>query len=160
MYAGHTPAASALTRFFLASFRFHAGLMAAGGRLTKPLELSAAQWQVLSTIARAERPETVANVGRLMGLTRQAVQRVANDMVSTGLLQCQPNPHHKRAPLFSMTAKGRALFDDVTARQVVWANALAKELEAIDIDRATELITQLSARFEAKVGEAQQADGS
>lgn len=153
MYPGHTPDASALTRFFLTSFRFHSGLMAAGGRLTKPLGLTAAQWQVLSTVARADRPETVANVGRLMGLTRQAVQRLANELVSSGVLRSEQNPHHKRAVLLFLTPKGSELFAAMAARQVAWANALAEGLSAEEIERATATIALIAARFEAGVGE-------
>jgi DNA-binding MarR family transcriptional regulator len=142
-----------LTRFFLDSFRFHSGLMTAGERLTKPLGLTAARWQVLSTVARADRPETVANIGRLMGLTRQAVQRVVNDMLLAGLLESAPNPHHKRAVLVRPTPRGREMFDKLTTQQVVWANALAEGLSERDIERATAIIGRITLGFQARVGE-------
>jgi DNA-binding MarR family transcriptional regulator len=153
IYPGHTPAASALTRFFLDSFRFHSDLIAAGERLTKPFGLTAARWQVLSTVARADRPETVANIGRLMGLTRQAVQRVVNDMMQAGLLESTINPHHKRAVLVCTTPRGREIFDELSAQQVVWANALAEGLSEQDIERATAIIGRITLGFQARVGE-------
>jgi DNA-binding MarR family transcriptional regulator len=142
-----------LTRLFLDSFRFHSDLMAAGERLTKPLGLTAARWQVLSTVARADRPETVANIGRLMGLTRQAVQRVVNEMILEGLLESAPNPHHKRAVLVRPTPRGREKFDEVTAQQVVWANALAEGLSEQDIEQATAIISRITLGFQTRTGE-------
>jgi DNA-binding MarR family transcriptional regulator len=142
-----------LTRFFLDSFRFHGSLMAAGERLTRPFGLTAAQWQVLSTVARADHPETVANIGRLMGLTRQAVQRVVNEMILAGLLESAPNPHHKRAVLVRQTPRGREMFDELTAQQVVWANALAEGLSEQDIERATAIMSRITLAFQTRVGE-------
>lgn len=127
--------------------------MAAGERLTKPFGLTAARWQVLSTVTRADRPETVANIGRLMGLTRQAVQRVVNDMMQAGLLESALNPHHRRAVLVCPTPRGREIFNELTAQQVVWANALAQGLSEQDIERATDIIGRLTSGFQSRVGE-------
>lgn len=153
VYPGHSEAGAALTRLFLASFPFHGSLMAAGERLTKPLGLTSARWQVLSVVARAERPETVANIARIMGLTRQAVQRVANELAKAGLLGFEPNPHHKRAVLVVLTDSGRISFDEVRARQVPWVNMLAEGLDPSHILTATRLLQKLSKRFEEQVGE-------
>lgn len=127
--------------------------MGAGDRLTKPVGLTAARWQVLSTVARSDRPESVANIGRLMGLTRQAVQRLVNEMVASDLLRCEPNPHHKRAVLVILTPTGRTMFEEITTRQVMWANTLAQGPSAEDINRANTAIAQLTQQLEARVGE-------
>lgn len=153
IYPGHTPEASALTRFFLDVFRFHNALMAAGERLTKPVGLTAARWQVLSTIARSSRPESVANIARLMGLTRQAVQRLANEMVASGHLRFEPNPNHKRAALLVLTCSGRKMFEEITSRQVMWANALAEGQSEEDIRKANAAILRLTQQLETRVGE-------
>lgn len=153
IYPGHTPEASALTRFFLDVFRFHSALIAAGDRLTKPVGLTAARWQVLSTVARSPRPESVAHIARLMGLTRQAVQRLANEMVASGLLYYEPNPHHKRAALLILTLSGREMFEVITNRQVLWANALAEGQSEEDIRKANAAVVQLTQQLEARAGE-------
>lgn len=153
MYPGHSPEADSLTLFFLESFRFHGALMAAGERLTAPVGLTAARWQVLSTIARAKQPETVANVGRIMGLARQGVQRIVNDLVADGLLRTTANPQHKRALLICLTDRGHEAFQSVTARQVPWANALAANLDSAKIDEARSLIAMLSQLLDGRVGE-------
>ena len=143
VYSGHSPAADRLTLFFLESFRFHGALMAAGERLTAPVGLTAARWQVLSTVARAKQPETVANIGRIMGLARQGVQRIANELKISGMVRMAPNPHHKRAPLICLTDAGTEAFRSITARQVPWANALAAQLDADTIEQARLLMMAL-----------------
>jgi DNA-binding MarR family transcriptional regulator len=125
--------------------------MAAGERLTRPLGLTAARWQVLSAVARAEQPETVAGIGRLMGLSRQAVQRVANEMTSEGLLESILNPSHRRSPLLRPTREGRALFERMTERQVAWANTLAQGLSEGDIEQAIAVIAAIMPRFALEV---------
>lgn len=153
VYRGHTAKAAALTRLFLTSFPYHGALMAAGERITADQGLTAARWQVLSTVARADRPEPVANVARIMGLTRQSVQRTADELARDGLIAFGPNPHHKRAALIHLTDKGRKAFEAITKRQVPWANALAKDLDADDIETAIAVLTALRGKFEAKLGE-------
>lgn len=153
VYPGHSPAADKLTLFFLESFRFHGSLMAAGERLTAPVGLTAARWQVLSTVARAKQPETVANIGRIMGLTRQGVQRNVNELVADGLLRTTANPHHKRALLISLTDMGHEAFQSVTDRQVPWANALSAEFDAEHIDQARSLMAALTQMLDVRTGE-------
>ena len=153
VYRGHSSGADKLTLFFLESFRFHGALMAAGERLAAPVGLTAARWQVLSTIARAKQPETVANIGRIMGLTRQGVQRIVNELVAGGMLRIATNPNHKRASLIRLTDMGQKAFVSITDRQVPWANALAAELDDDKIDVARLLMATLADLLGKCVGE-------
>ena len=153
VYKGHSTKGAALTELFLVSFPYHGALMAAGDRLTVDVGLTAARWQVLSTIARSDRPEPVANVARIMGLARQSVQRSADELERAGLITFGPNPHHKRAPLTLLTQKGRMAFDEITRQQVPWVNALAKDFEAGAIVAAVGLLKALRAKLEQQVGE-------
>lgn len=153
VYQGHSSAADKLTLLFLESFRFHGALMAAGERLTAPVGLTSARWQVLSTVARATQPETVANIGRIMGLTRQGVQRIVNELVAGGMLCVAPNPHHKRASLICLTDMGHETFLSISDRQVPWANALAAEMDGNKIDVARSLMAKLTDLLANNVGE-------
>jgi len=140
-----------MTDLILETFRLHGALLAAGDRLTGPVGLTSARWQVLSSVARATHPAPVAHVAREMGLTRQAVQRIADHLVADGLLSYQDNPHHKRAALVVVTARGRTAFEAVTARQVPWVNALARGVAHDEIAAATDVLRRLEARLNALV---------
>lgn len=148
-YAGHTRNGSALTELILSTFRVHGALLAAGDRLAHPLGLTAARGQVLGSVAGLAQPAPVAHVAREMGLTRQSVQRVADQLVADGLLEYQHNPHHKRAPLVVMTAHGQKVFARVTARQVPWVNDLARGVSSRDIGVAIDVLRRVEERLSA-----------
>lgn len=124
--------------------------METGAQLVSPLGLSAARWQVLSSVARAAHPGPVAHVARDMGLSRQSVQRLANLLVADGLLEYRENPHHKRAPVLLLTTHGRHAFDATVKKQVKWANALAAGVKPADIRTAIAVLHKIEGRLQAK----------
>lgn len=148
--AGHTRNGSALTELILRTFRVHGALLAAGDRLAHSLGLTAARWQVLGSVAGLPHPAPVAHVAREMGLTRQSVQRIADQLVAEALLEYQDNPHHKRAPLVVMTARGRKAFAGVTERQVPWVNDLARGVSSRDIAVAVDVLRRVEERLASR----------
>lgn len=153
---GHSPAGAATTALILQSLRLHGVLVAAADELTKPVGLTAARWQLLSGVARAAHPAPVARLAREMGLARQSVQRVADQLVAEGLLAFQDNPHHRRAALLVITDQGTRAFEAITARQVPWVNGLARGLSLDEITVATHVLRRLGERLDA-VGGAEHA---
>jgi DNA-binding MarR family transcriptional regulator len=144
----HTPGGEALTGLVLAVFRLNGQLLAAGDRLVADLGLTSARWQVLGAIALAPSPQPVAWLARNMGLNRQGVQRLVNEMRDDGLVELRPNPHHRRAHLVVLTRHGQDAFAAATALQVPWANALAKGIASEDLVAAGQALKLLSERLE------------
>lgn len=105
-----------------AIFRVHGTLIATGDRIGAAQGLTSARWQILGTLTLAGEPLTVAQIARLMGLTRQAVQRVTNDLEQAGMLTMRDNPAHKRARLAWPTNQGRAAYAAVMTE---WAHLAA-----------------------------------
>jgi DNA-binding MarR family transcriptional regulator len=93
-------------------------------------------------------PLSVAAIARNMGLTRQAVQRVADDLERAGFVRFAPNPHHQRAKLVVLTASGTAACRAATARQAPWANRLAAGLDHRRIRAATTILRAISQRLD------------
>ena len=139
-----------VTELILETFRLNGCLMAAGDALVADLGLTSARWQVLGAIALSPVPLPVAHLARNMGLTRQAVQRVANEMARDGLLGFEPNPHHQRAKLVVLTERGRAAYDAAMKRQAPWAADLAAGLSAKQIAAATETLRTVRQRLEGQ----------
>lgn len=137
-----------MTQFILASFRLHGLLMAAGARLTHGVGLTSARWQVLSAVARSPEPKPVAWVARDMGLARQSVQRVVDDLEAAGLLSFEPNPYHKRAALMVITVQGRQAFEAMTALQVPWINGLAEGTKVREIETALHVLQGLCRKLQ------------
>lgn len=99
----------------LAIFEANGRLVDAGNALVQPIGLTTAWWQVLGALGYAPAPLSVAQIARNMGLTRQAVQRVADLLEKHGLVRFEPNPHHKRAKLVLLTSAGQAALSEAEA---------------------------------------------
>ena len=69
--------------------------------------LSRLEGLILLAITESDQPQTAPQVGRVLGHSRQVVQRAANHLVELGLLQKLPNPDHKTAHLLEVTDAGK-----------------------------------------------------
>ncbi|MEM7068734.1 MAG: MarR family winged helix-turn-helix transcriptional regulator [Pseudomonadota bacterium] len=144
-----TETGEAVTELILDVFRLNGRLLIAGDRLVADLGLTSARWQVLGAIAYAERPEPVSWHARNMGVHRQGVQRIVNELEKEGIVEFQPNPHHKRAHLVVLSTKGKNLFEQALKIQAPWVNALSTDLTSKEISAAKAVVKQLTARLEA-----------
>ncbi|WP_300037103.1 MarR family transcriptional regulator [uncultured Roseobacter sp.] len=138
----------AVTALILEVFRLNGRLLLAGDRLVSDLGLTSARWQILGAIAYAEQPESVAWHARSLGVHRQGVQRIVNEMRKEGIVDFQPNPQHKRAHLVVLTAQGQKLYEAAIARQNPWVNDLSQGLSAAEIAAAHKVIGLLRARLQ------------
>lgn len=143
----------ALSALFLDIFRANALLVASGDDLVAPLGLTSARWQVLGTVAMAPTPQPVAHIARDMGLARQSVQRLVNELADAGLVDLKDNPHHKRAKLICLSEGGRRSFDAIHKLQRPWVDGLAEGLETEKIAIAAEVLQSLRARLEQQLGD-------
>jgi DNA-binding MarR family transcriptional regulator len=148
-------ASNALSALFLDIFRANAGLVAAGDKLVAPLGLTSARWQVLGAVAMAPAPQPVAHIARDMGLARQSVQRLVNELIADGLVDMRDNPHHKRARLVCLTAQGSETMAAINALQRPWVDGLAEGMDAQRIAIATEVLATLRQRLEPASDERQ-----
>ena len=94
-------------------------------------------------------PLPVAHIARNMGLSRQGVQRIANELEGQRIVRFAPNPHHQRAKLVVLTEHGSTLFEAASSRQKPWATALGDDLSARTIETATKLLREVRSRLEA-----------
>jgi DNA-binding MarR family transcriptional regulator len=104
-------------------FRFRVTLLEGAERVTAPLGLTSARWQVLSAVE--DTPAPVSHVARALGLTRQTVQEMADAMAREGLVTFVDNPHHKRARLMAPTTRARTVLDQLRPRQLDFANRMS-----------------------------------
>ena len=90
-----------------------------------------------------------------MGLTRQGVQRTVNDLEEADLVELVDNPDHQRARLVKLNRRGRKIYDEVMARQILWSNELAEGLSERQIRSALSVMTTLSERLNEQKNENQ-----
>jgi DNA-binding MarR family transcriptional regulator len=144
-----TPAGEAATRVILSTFRASGLLLGAGNLLGADEGLTSARWQVLGAIALADRPLTVPQIARRMGLTRQSVHATVKRLVRDGFLEPTPNADHRRSPLVALTEPGRAKFEAIDARQSAWVNRLSRGIGRSDLETAGRVLDELTQRLEA-----------
>ncbi|MDR3473210.1 MAG: MarR family transcriptional regulator [Devosia sp.] len=137
-----------LGRLIFEIFRLNGRLLAAGDALVGELGLTSARWQVLWAIAIAEVPQPVAHLARAMGLNRQGVQRIVNELEAEGLIAFRDNPNHLRAKLVELTGKGRETYAAAARLRQPWLAGLADGLTAAEVDAALRAISVLRRRLE------------
>ncbi|WP_407051272.1 MarR family winged helix-turn-helix transcriptional regulator [Methyloraptor flagellatus] len=131
-------------------FRLNGALIRFGDALVRPLGLTSARWQVLGSIAHGRGTFSVARLADNMGLARQSVQRVVDELADAGLVGFAPNPAHKRAKLVLMTPAGEDAFNRASALWRPVAEAMLASLEARRIAETTEALATLRVQIEER----------
>lgn len=144
----HTSKSSLLTDIILETFKLNGLLVSEGDQLVKELGLTSARWKILGALSENPGSKTVPDIARMMGQSRQAVQRLSNEMKEEGLLATKPNPGHKRAQLLTLTKKGKEIYTLVMQKQMPWVNSIANEFSATDLKLASSVLQKLISGFE------------
>ncbi len=84
------------------------------------------RWQLLSVLSDGQ--WTVPRAARRLGITRQAVQQIANSLQAVGLLIARPNPDHQRSPLLLLTDRGYNALATITKQADEWHAQVAPAL--------------------------------
>jgi DNA-binding MarR family transcriptional regulator len=134
--------ADLLSAAALTSFRLNGQFLDVAERMARPAGLTAAWWQVLGAVLYEPLP--VAGIARIMGMTRQGVQRIADLLVEKGLAEYQPNPAHRRAKLLGPTPAGRAAIEQIVPAHGELAARLVDELGVSGMREAIEALEKLS----------------
>ncbi|MFF5502964.1 MarR family winged helix-turn-helix transcriptional regulator [Streptomyces roseolus] len=138
----------ALSRTALGVFRLNGQFLAVSEKLAEPAGLTAAWWQVLGAVL--PEPLPVSGVARVMGITRQSVQRIADLLVRDGLAAYAPNPAHRRAKLLAPTEAGRAALARIDPGHAELAARLTAELGGpAAFEETVRVLERLSAALEA-----------
>jgi DNA-binding MarR family transcriptional regulator len=130
-----------------AVFRLNGRFSDAGDRMSRPVGLTNAWWQVLGAVLPA--PLTVSAAAREIGITRQSVQRIADLLVAKGLAAYETNPAHRSARLLRPTAEGIAAVRRITPTHTRLAAALAEALGPDELEETLRLLERLDAAMES-----------
>jgi len=133
-----------------AVFKTNGEMISFGDDLVRPLGLTSARWQVMGAIQVAREPLPVASIARNMGLVRQSVQRLADELASLGLVDFAENPHHRRAKLVLLTPRGTALLDEANRRWMAVAEEIAASISPKALKQASAVLMAVREKLEAK----------
>jgi DNA-binding MarR family transcriptional regulator len=127
-------------RFSRSLISANAVLLKHGDALCSLFGQSSARWRVLCRISEGDR--TVPAIAHSSRLTRQAVQRVADELASEGCLVFSPEETDRRTQRVSLTDKGTEVLVSLERHFAAWADRTA---EAFPLDKLDKLARQLDA---------------
>ncbi len=136
------------TEIVLEIFKVSGMLNTEGDKMTEEFGLSSARWKVLGAISLSEELLTVPQIGRVMGQSRQATQRLVDIMCKDGLLKLTDNPNHKRAKHVELTVQGEQVFDQLDKKNTPWATAAASKLTAQELETTLSTLQKMSEHFD------------
>ena len=144
----HSPKRMLLLDLVLSVFRLNGLLIAEGDDMTGALGLTSARWKVIGVIALSNSGLTVPGIARVLGQSRQAVQRITDVMVTDGLLSYHSNPKHKRSVLVVLTEEGKAAYKELRDVQDPWAIQNTEDISIEELDAGLRLVRRLVQKFD------------
>ncbi|MGE3601569.1 MAG: MarR family winged helix-turn-helix transcriptional regulator [Dehalococcoidia bacterium] len=117
-------------------------LRAAGQRIGVVTDAGAGAWGLLRSVAQ-EGPVTMADLARRRSVSRQYIQRLANELIDGGWLRLDDNPENRRSGLLTITPAGRRELQDMGRRIDAALLPVAKALAGQDLQRAAETVAAL-----------------
>ena len=137
-----SPEAVLLRRLTRAVFRAHGAVLRHGDLANEPFGQSSARWRVLDLIS--EGSDSVASIARTTGYSRQAVQRLADALVSEHLATYGPHSTDRRRQVISLTARGRDTLAAMETSYDGWSKRLIDQIGAEEAQDAIERLTAIS----------------
>lgn len=131
-----------LSAFSRSIFTANGLLLRAGEAIAQQHNQSVARWHVLG---RANyKPRTVPQIARYIGVSRQSVQRIANDLAKDGLIVYTPDPQDKRTQLVTVTPEGAKVLGSLYAKDKVWSADVTRDLDPQDLVQLSQAIDTIN----------------
>jgi DNA-binding MarR family transcriptional regulator len=102
-----------------------------------------ARWQLMNVVS--EDDWTVPRAADRLGTSRQAVQRIANELVDEGLAVFTENPHHQRSPFLHLTGRGSEALREITSEARRRERGMHTRLATLDLDAAGAVLREVTA---------------
>jgi DNA-binding MarR family transcriptional regulator len=118
-------------------------LRRSGERIARQVGQTQSRWQTLS--AASAPGQTVPAIARRLGVTRQAVQPVVNDLARDQLVRLVPNPTHRRSPFVALTASGHRMLTVLTETASAANRELVDRIGMSDVTLTRRTLSKLVA---------------
>ncbi|WP_119299874.1 MarR family winged helix-turn-helix transcriptional regulator [Dongia deserti] len=118
----------------------------AGEAIAAQVGQTQARWQLMSVVSEGH--WTVPDAARELGVTRQGVQRIADELVADGLAQYVSNPRHQRSPFLQLTPRGHETLAKITAVARRSNQKMARLLTAEQLDATRDVLHRIIASLQ------------
>lgn len=104
-------------------------LREAGEKLASTAGQTHARRMVLQAV---ENGATVPEIARKLGLHRQGIQRITDELVAEGFGRYVDNPRHRLSKLFVVTDQGSAALREIDRAHIRWVDGIKAEAVGLD----------------------------
>lgn len=108
-------------------------------------------WGLLRSLKLAG-PQTVPQIARSRPVSRQSIQKLANECLKESFIELIDNPAHQRSKLLRLTAKGEAVFQKLNERLGRDSEPLAENIE-VDV-KELQIAVKVLRQMREKLGKA------
>lgn len=115
-------------------FKLQAALSRIMDKVHEQAGLSTSQHKIMGALIHIG-PGTVPDMAAVLGVSRQFVQTVCNDLLSRGFIEFTDNPRHKRSKLASLTESGCIAFRQARQKE---NEIIEQAMPGIDPEKATD----------------------
>ncbi len=98
----------------------------------KPFGLTGSRMGVLRSLHELG-PATVSDIARMRPVSRQGVQRLAQELTSKGLTRLTASSDDGRSKILELTPKGRRLYEKAAQMRLDMLDELAKDYSSSDL---------------------------
>jgi DNA-binding MarR family transcriptional regulator len=89
-------------------------------------------------------PQTVPEIAKSRGVSRQHVQKIMNALVEDSLVRVTDNPDHRRSVLYQLTQLGKNRYTQIRAREAAPLALLADKLSEQEVAQGTRCLAHLN----------------
>lgn len=139
---------SVFTNIVLEVFKLGGLLVNEGDQMTSEHGMTSARWKILGAISLTDKPQTVPQIAKSMGLTRQAVQRLVDAMQKDGFVVFEANPDHKKAKLITLSKLGEDTYYLLSKKQSVWAKGCVAKIDKNELNTTLKVLKSISDVFD------------
>jgi DNA-binding MarR family transcriptional regulator len=113
-----------------------------GERVAAAAGQTQARWQLMNVVSVGD--WTVPMAADRLGTSRQAVQRIANELVDDGLAVFVDNPRHQRSPFVRLTADGTRVLRAITDQAQRSELPVLDQLHSVDLPELRQSLRRLT----------------
>ena len=132
----------ALHDLFREVFKLQAALSGIMDRVHEQAGLSTSQIKIMRVLSRIG-PATVPDIAAVLGVSRQFVQTVCNNLLSCEFTEVAVNPRHKRSKLLALTKRGRNAFRQARKNEDKIIGQALPEIDPVRVREACELLESI-----------------
>jgi len=106
------------------------------------------QWAILTAIAGAEQPLTLAGLARVMLVSKQNMTGMVARLEQLALVERQGDPQDLRSSRLVLTRRGRATVDKLRPAYEEWRRGLGGEISERELAAVTRTVDRLIERLQ------------